>query len=417
MSPSSRSGLESFAAAHNEFAIGLYDELRAGEGNLFFSPYNIRSALTLAYAGARGRNASQMAHVLRLPENDADLFRTCRDFEAALASRSKEGAIEIDTASALWRQKDLSLLAPYVDLIRGAFRSELLEADFAGSPATAGRIINGWVKRKTRGRIPDLFDPGSFDGLTRFILAAAIFFDGKWASAFAEFDTRPVPFWVPRSKSWGKVPMMRQEDVFRYANFGGFQALEMPYLGKEMSMVVLLPDAPDGCEDLEKELSAPELSRWFRALRSERVKVNLPKFQLDSSFRLDGSLGRMGMRDAFARSADFSGMTLEEPMGIGAMVHKAKVEVDEAGTKAAAASGILLCTGMMEELDFRADHPFLFVIRDVPMDAILFMGRVMEPEWSGNTTKAVEPQQSSSPGSATRSRRFFDRLLKTLGLK
>jgi serpin B len=417
MSPSSRSGLESFAAANNEFAISLYNELRAGEGNLFLSPYNIRSALTLAYAGARGRTASQMADVLRLPENDADLFRTCRDFEAALASRSKEGAIEIDTASALWRQKDLSLLASYVDLIRGAYGSELLEADFAGSPARAVRIINGWAREKTRGRIPNLFDPGSFDSLTRLILATAIFFDGKWASPFAEFGTRPVPFWVPRSKSTVKVPMMWQEDEFRYANLEGFQALEMPYLGNKISMVVLLPDAPDGWEDLEKKLSAQELSRWFRALRSERVKVNLPKFQLESSFRLDETLGRMGMRDAFARPADFSGMTLEEPMGIGAMVHKAKVEVDEAGTKAAAASGILLCIGMIEELDFRADHPFLFVIRDIPTDAILFMGRVMEPEWSGNTTKAVEPQQSSSQGSATRPWRFFDSLLKALGLK
>jgi serpin B len=238
--------------------------------------------------------------------------------------------------------------------------------------------------------------------MTRLVLAAAVFFYGKWERPFPISSTSPAPFRLTRTGETVEVPMMWQEGLYGYVDRGGFQALELPYIGNKISMVVLLPDAPDGWESLEKELTATGLARLFHALRDVWIIVKMPKFQLESSFTLNKALGAMGLQDAFSPSADFGGMSLEKPLGIGAMIHKATVEVDEAGTIAAAASGIEVYLGLPKQ--FLADHPFLFVIRDIPTDAILFMGRVLEPGGSGNAAIAAKPP------------RLFDSLLRALGL-
>jgi len=374
--------LKSFAAANNEFAVGLYHELEAGEGNLFLSPFSVRSSLAMAYAGARGHTAYQMAEVLRLPGADAELCRALREFQQELASRAKRDAVEIDIANGLWRQEGMLLLAPYADMVRDSLGSELFEADFTASPGKAIRAINSWVNKKTKGRIPELFRPGDFAGPTTLVLANAVYFNGRWALPFPKFETRLSDFYPgrggPLQKQTVKVPMMYQGGVFRYGEFEGFDMLEMLYRGNELSMVVLLPSLTDGWMDLEKKLTAAQLSDWIRALRVEFIDLFLPRFRVRSSFILEDTLRRMGMGDAFSTtSADFTGMTPDKPMGIGAVRHATEVEVDEAGARAIAATGI--CLGRSTKPVFRADHPFLFMIRDIPTDAILFMGRVLNP--------------------------------------
>jgi serpin B len=371
-----------FAAASNEFAASLYHELRRNEGNLFFSPFSIRSGLILAYLGARGRTARQMAEVMRLPDADAGLCRAVRGFEETLLSRMDRGAIEVDVANAIWRQKGMPLLKSYADMVREAFGARLLEADLSGAPEAASRAINDWTNKKTRGRIPALLSPKEFGHLTRLVLANAVFFDGKWALPFREDETRPGPFHLRSDDRLGggtvDVPMMRREGEFRYGKFEGFEMLEMPYRGDKLSMIILLPYITDGWEDLEKRLDARSLSQWIQALRPDTVNVRLPRFGVRSSFRLNDALERMGMGDAFSPSgADFTGMTPEKPLNIGSALHAAKIEVDETGTRAAAVTMELLMLGRPPS--FFVDHPFLFLIRDIPMDAILFMGRVLNP--------------------------------------
>jgi serpin B len=175
----SRDDMKSFAAANNEFAVGLYKELRSREGNLFLSPYSIRTALALAYAGARGRTAHQMAEVLRLPEDDPNSHRVFREFEKTLASYRDGEIIEIDVANALWKQKGFQLFKEFLDIMSGEVASALFEADFAKAPDKACRAINRWVSDKTRGRIRELVGPESFNALTRLVLANAIYFSGK----------------------------------------------------------------------------------------------------------------------------------------------------------------------------------------------------------------------------------------------
>jgi serine protease inhibitor len=387
MSLFSRVDLKSFGLANNEFAVALYKEFREREGNLFFSPYSIRTALAQAYAGARGRTASQMAEVLRLPKDLPGLYRAFRSFEETLASRAQGKGIEINIANAMWRQTGYSLLKGFLAIMDAEYKSSLFEADFAGAPDKASRAINKWVLEKTRGKIREIVGPKSFDELTRLVLANAIYFNGKWNSAFDERATSQDSFHFTPGKSRPMqtvtIPLMWQMSEFMYAKFEGFQALELPYVGKKLSMVIFLPNKVDGWMDFEDKLSALDLSRLIQALFCQSVSVYLPKFQFESSFGLAGTLKKMGMEDAFVPEiADFTGMMLEKLVRISAVLHKAIVEVDEAGTRAAAATIVeIRSLGISDvpELVFRADHPFIFMIRDIPSDAILFMGRVLNP--------------------------------------
>ena len=383
MSLFSRVDLKSFAAANNEVAVGLYKELREHEGNLFFSPYSIRTALAQAYAGARGQTARQMAEVMRLPKDDSNVHRIFRSFEETLASRARQGTIEIDVANALWRQTGFPLLEEFPIIMGAEYKSSLFEADFARAPNKACRAMNRWVSDKTHGRIEEIVSPDNIDHLTRLILANAIYFSGKWKSPFDKFATFPDAFYFMPGKSQPMqtvtVPMMSQsEAVFGYAQFEEGEALEMPYAGDRLSMVIFLPVTTSGWVDFENKMSALDLSRLIQALPRQPVSACLPKFQLESSFRLAETLRKMGMGKAFTpEQSDFSGMTQNKPFGISDVLHKAMVEVDEAGTRASAATLVAISLGSPPV--FRADHPFIFVIRDVPSDAILFMGRVLNP--------------------------------------
>jgi serpin B len=384
MSLFSRVDTKSFAAANNEFAAGLYKEVRFREGNLFLSPYSIRTALALAYSGARGPTARQMAEVLRLSEGQSDLRLEFRTFEKTLSSYRDKDTLEIDVANALWKQTGFPFTKEFLDLMSGEFASALFEADFAGAPKKACRAINRWVSDKTRGRIRELVSPGNFNVLTRLVLANAIYFSGTWRSPFDEHKTSPSTFHWRSGESHitqkVTVPMMKQEAIFGYAELEGFQELEMPYVGSRLSMVIFLPATTDGWIEFEKRMSAQDLSRWIQALRSESVDVQIPKLQFESSFELTEILEKIGMGDAFTPElADFSGMTLEKPFGISKVIHKAMVEVDEAGTKAAAVTVTEICLELTFTPVFMANHPFIFVIRDVSSDAILFMGRVLNP--------------------------------------
>lgn len=374
--------MKSFAAANNEFAVGLYHELRSREGNLFLSPFSIRTGLALAYAGARGRTARQMADVLRLPQDQSDFCREFRAIENTLVSYGNGGAIEIGIANALWRQEGSKLLKEFPDALGAEFGAALFEVDFGGAPRKACKAINRWVSNRTRGRIQELVSPANFDALTRLVLANAICFTGKWQSPFDKRLTSRSSFHLvsgdPPVWQTIPVPMMRQEKKFACADLEGVQALEMPYAGSKLSMVIFLPARTDGWMEFEKRMSASELSRWIQALSPESVDVYVPKFQFGSSFELAEALARMGMGDAFRPElADFGGMTPEKPVGISRAIHKAMVEVDEAGTTAAAVTLEVICRGQPPV--FMADHPFVFVIRDVSSGAILFMGRVLNP--------------------------------------
>jgi len=386
---------------NNNFALKLYAKLRAREGNLFFSPYSISTALAMTYAGARGETETQMAEVLHFPtatklvaepkggmmalpgwerkQFHSAFGRTIKDIN----NRGKKGGYELSTANALWGQKDYGFLKEFLELIKINFDGGLNEVDFVGDTESARRTINTWVGKKTRDKIKNLIPKGVLNRLTRLVLTNAIYFKGNWASQFKEDRTKDAPFTLASGEKVD-VPMMNQTADFNYMETEDFQGLELPYVDNELSMIILLPKRVGGLAEFEKTLILRNFSRWLVKLRKCKVIVSVPKFRMTSQFRLADVLKSMGMTDAFVPDvADFSGMNGKKDLFIWAVIHKAYVDVNEEGTEAAAATGVvvgLTSVGPTKIAVFRADHPFLFLIRDNRSGSILFIGRLMNPK-------------------------------------
>ena len=369
---------------NNSFALELYARLRSQKGNLFLSPYSISTALAMTYSGARNQTQSQMAKVLHFPPADRRKFAA--EFGRIIKDLNKRGAggkYELRVANALWGQKDYGFLEEFLSLIETHYDGRLGEVDFVRAAEKARRTINAWVEEKTNNKIKDLIKKGVLDSMTRLVLTNAIYFKGNWASQFEEDNTKDAPFALADGKKVD-VPMMNQTAEFRYMETDTFQGLELPYVDNELSMIVLLPRKTDGLSELERKLTIENLSKWLAKLRKREVQVSVPKFEMTSQFSLARVLKSMGMTDAFSQAADLSGINGRKDLFISAVIHKAYVDVNEEGTEAAAATAVtirLTSVGPEPKIPvFRADHPFLLLIRDNKSGSILFIGRLVNPE-------------------------------------
>jgi serpin B len=394
---------EIVAKGNNRFAFDLYAKLRAEQGNLFLSPHSISTALAMVYAGARGQTEEEMARALHFPtvpkatkqgpnEGSTTLKpRLCskEQFHSAfgaiikdLNARGQKGGYELTVANALWGQRGYRFLREFLQFIKIHYGGELNEVDFVGATETARNTINTWVEKETRNKIKDLIQRGVLNSMTRLVLTNAIYFKGNWASQFDEEKTKEAPFTLLTGNKIS-VPMMNQTSEFKYMETRHLQVLELPYVDNELSMVIFLPKEFDGLSEFEKELTIQNVSEWLAKLRKREVIVSIPKFKMTSQFSLAGVLGSMGMTDAFTARADFSGISGHRDLFISAIIHKAYVDVNEEGTEAAAATAVVMkitAIGPDRTPVFRADHPFLFLIRDNHSDSILFIGRVMNPK-------------------------------------
>jgi serpin B len=373
------------AKANNAFALDLYGKLAAGEqGNLFFSPNSIETALTMTYAGARGKTAAEMAAVLHLPPGSDAIHK---DFGAFLGQLNGETGqprgYELSVANALWGQTGFDFLPAFVNVLKTDYGAGLDEVDYKQNAEGARQAINGWVSKETHDKITNLIGPGVLNATTRLVLTNAIYFKGIWAVPFNKNGTHDEPFHISANED-SKVPMMHRTGEYGCMEAADFQALELPYSGRRLSMIILLPRRIDGLPQLETQLSTSNLSDWFGKFIEKQVAVALPKFRMTEKFELSPTLGSLGMQDAFNPvTADFSGMTGTKDLFISNVIHKAFVAVDEEGTEAAAATGVVMAArAMMPSAPtvFRADHPFLFLIKDDQSGAILFLGRLATPE-------------------------------------
>ena len=366
-------------AGNSNFAFELYAELRKMGGNLFFSPHSISTALAMTYAGARENTADQMAQALHFIPNQTHLHTAFAQIEASLNSLQDN---EVNSANALWPQIGYPLLEEFVALLTTYYATTITPVDYQTDPESARQAINAWVESKTKDKIKNLLQPGVLDALTRLVLVNAIYFKGVWANKFDKTATRAEPFWVTTENSMD-VPMMHQTRQFNYRDSNHVQILELPYVGDKLSMVVLLPKKIDGLANLEKELTLSNVKKWLHQLRATEVNVTLPKFKLDAQFQLNQMLQSLGITDAFDEAkANFAGIDGQEAwLYIAAVIHQAFVNVDEEGTEAAAATAVIFKVRAMPTPPpvFKANHPFIFLIRDNETEAILFMGRVAEP--------------------------------------
>jgi serpin B len=371
---------------NNAFAADLYARLRAQEGNLFFSPYSISSALAMTYAGARGNTAAEMAGTLHFGLEQAQLHPGFRELRRSISDQRVEGGLRLEVANALWGQRGFEFLPEFLEINRTNYGGGLREVDYANATEAARLTINEWVAERTQGKIRDLIAPGMLNAMTRLVLTNAIYFKADWIHQFEKHATRDDDFWIAADKTV-KVPMMHQTENFGYAEVEGCQLLEMQYAGGRQSMVVLLPTMRDGrgrlgwMKQIEDGIAGGKLDSWLKEIRPTQVSVALPKFRFTSQFELADTLMAMGMKDAFSEAADFTGMTTSPGLCISKVIHKAFVDVYEEGTEAAAATAVTMEGEalMARPKDFRADHPFIFLIRDRRSGAVLFMGRLSDP--------------------------------------
>ncbi len=366
----------------NAFSIALYGQVHNQSGNLFFSPESISTALAMAYAGARGETASEMAKTLHFTLPPERLHPAMGAVLSAL--NATHPGYQLSVANALWAQHGYTFLDDFLTLLKNDYGAGLMQVDFRGAAEAARVTINQWVEQKTQDKIKDLLQAGALRADTRLVLTNAIYFKGDWETPFDKTLTKDGDFYLTPAKTV-KAPMMHREGGFNYFDGGTFQVLEIPYRSKELSMIVFLPNDRSGLPALEKSLTAANTKQWLRQLApASKVIVTMPKFKMTQEFELSAVLGRMGMPQAFSSRADFSGMTGKSDFAISAVIHKAYVDVNEEGTEAAAATAVTMRAMAMRvpehpPITFLADHPFILLIRDNHSDGILFMGRMADP--------------------------------------
>jgi serpin B len=371
--------VRAFAAGHNAFGLTLYEQLRGTGGNLFFSPYSIAQALTMASAGARGSTAQQMAQTLHSAFPQEQLHPAANALDLALTSRGagQEG-FRLEIANSVWGQRNYTFRPEFLDLLATNYGAGLRLLDFKGAPDPARTAINAAIAQQTQDKIKDLLPPGSIDNLTRMVLANAIYFNAKWVAPFPKANTQDGSFHL-EDGSTVTAPLMRLRKVLRYVERPDYQAVALPYKGG-VSMIVLLPSA-GGLAAFEQQLSAERLEAILGELAESDLILIFPKFAYQSdSVSLRQALTQLGMADAFIPdTADFSGMDGSRNLYLKDAYHKAMVRVDEDGTEAAAATGLVM-EAVSAPPVMIVDRPFVFAIRDDATGTLLFMGRVMNPK-------------------------------------
>jgi len=377
--------LADLADGNTAFALDLYHQLASREGNLFYSPYSISSALAMTYAGAEGTTAEQMAEVFHFTGDVHSEFNALAQHLEGLADLNipdDEGSpFQLNIANAIWGQEEFHFEKEFLDTLAVHYGAGLRLLDYIQQPEESRQVINQWVSDQTKEKIQDLIPQGAIDSATRLVLSNAIYFKATWLEPFEESLTQEGIFYSLNGEEIS-VPLMSlgTDASLPYYQGEGFQAVAMPYLGGEVSMLVLVPDQGN-FQEFEADLSAESLDGIISRMAYTPIRLKFPKFEFESEISLAETLAAMGMPEAFSAAADFSGMTGDKDLFISDVFHKAFIGVDEEGTEAAAATAVVMKLTAAPEnpLELTVDRPFLFAIRDHQTGTVLFMGRVLRP--------------------------------------
>jgi serpin B len=379
--------LADLVKGNNDFAFALFPQLAAGDENVFFSPYSISLALAMTYAGANGPTADGMAQALHYILPADRLHPAFNRLALELEGRSKaEGldpklAFQLSVANAIWGQMGAHFEQEFLDTLALNYAAGMRLVDYKNDAEAARREINDWVSDSTHQKVKDIIPKGALDALTRLVLANAVYFKAAWVHPFEPDATQPEPFYL-LDGSTVDVPMMHEQASLRAMTGEGYRAVELPYAGWQLSMLILLPDE-SAFNSMEARLSSGVVDEALGALQSGQVVLSLPKFKYEWSLSMTNGLKALGMREAFdPQTADFSGMDGRRDLYITDILHKAYVAVDETGTEAAAATAVIVSPTSIQPappIAFTIDRSFFFLIRDNPTGTILFLGRVINP--------------------------------------
>lgn len=377
------------AANNRLFCFDLYKNLKEAEGNFCFSPYSISSALAMVYNGAKEETQKEMSEVLKFHQPVDALnegFSFLNHFFTKITTEITTD-YKVDITNSLWIQTGVAVLPEFLDQLGKYFKVSLRRVDFLRQKESARREINLFVKEKTFGKISDLVGPDDIIDSTKMLLVSSIYMKAKWALRFEESSTKMEPFFVNKETTIS-APMMRQTAHFPCFKSEHFTAVTMPYVqlkenGPALQFLILLPNKNFGIAELEKSMSDEVFKKIITELESEEITLIMPKFKFTKGFSLKNSLTAMGMKTAFEREADFSGITGSKDLQMGQVAHKVFIAVDENGTEAAAATSVSMNLKAIfdsrEPWVFQADHPFMFVIYEKLTSSILFCGRITNP--------------------------------------
>ncbi len=363
-----------------QFALDRYQQLQGQKGNLFFSPASISIALAMTSAGAAGETRDEIMQTLHFGTSDEQLHVRMSALQQLWTNPLGENGIQLRLANRLWGMEKVGWQPAFMKITRDQYNAELAPVDFMTQSEKTRETINAWVEEQTEQKITDLFPSGSIHADTKLVLANAVYFHGIWTEQFRKDMTKDTDFHLTPGASV-TVPMMHQNGRFRHTETDDLQVLGLPYGDGIFSMIILLPKAIDGLAVVEAGLNPENLERWISSLAYQQdTEVSIPRFRMTTEFSLPVTLRAMGLRTAFTTQADFSGMTRDEQLVLDQVVHQAFVDVNEEGTEAAAATGVSAVTVSKPEIvEFRADHPFVFLIRDNRTGLLMFVGRVTDP--------------------------------------
>ncbi|ADD07919.1 serpin family protein [Candidatus Aciduliprofundum boonei] len=362
--------LQALGYANNRFALSLFNEIWGQENNTFFSPLSIWIVLAMLYEGAEGESAAQLEKVLYLPKNKTILQE---NIKYLLDELNNGGNYTLKIANALWPQINSSVKQEYAEVLENYYYAYLQYLNYAKDPEKAIETINSWVENQTNRKIKNLLHKGDVNPQTILVLTNAIYFYGLWNYPFNASKTNNGYFLTPHGRV--KVKMMHGEFTLKYTEDKNAQVVELPYKGKNISMLVILPKTQDF------EINLTKIQKWIENLRDARVNISFPRFDMKEKLNLKNSLERLGIKDIFnPAKANLSGIS--QSISVSNIVHQSYVKVDENGTEAAAATGVsVVATALplLPHVVFNADHPFLFLIMDKITGSILFMGWVAYP--------------------------------------
>jgi serpin B len=363
----------------NSFAIDIYKKFtQENDQNVFFSPISLSMALGMTYAGTKGETKSQLSSVLNFPLDDKRFHKQMGAIQDELLFKGSKG-VEISLANQLWADKSYKFRCSYIRYVKKSYNAPVQRLDFSNNPNDSRLEINKWVESQTKNRIKDLLPDGSISNLTAMVLTNAIYFKGQWDNKFEEELTEEGSF-VTSSGKQVKAKMMNANDKFKIYQGNGVQLLELPYAGKDFSMLVMLPNKGTSLNGVEKHIKLEDLNHFIDLMIESDVRISFPKFKFEAKYALKPVLAEMGMPIAFSNDADLSGMSRKKDLKIDEVFHKAFVEVSEEGTEAAAATAVVIVRKSISiPVEFIADRPFMFLIRENANGHILFMGRVTNP--------------------------------------
>ena len=381
-SASTSEGISAVVNANNQFAVTMYQQLNGQskqvDANVFFSPYSLTSAIAMLYAAAEGNTKAQIQKTFYYPS-----LPILNPNSAALYNQFNKPSpnYKLNTINDLWLQQGRTPNQAYIDTVKRYYGGQVNTLDFKNNTETSRQMINEKIAKHTNQMIPELLSKESTQPSTSAILTNAVYFKADWSSRFWVSGDMPFHYFNGTSSD---VDMMFQNTEFRYSEDEQVQVVELPYKGIELSMLVVLPKSkePLAMQTLIKNLSTTQITDWTKRLKQQDILLNLPKFKIDEGYPMKAVLMDMGMPSAFGNQAKFNVFADSSPIAIDDIHHQAVIDVNEIGTEAAAATGVVavdISGSMHPPVAFKADHPFMFMIKDNKTDAILFLGQVNKP--------------------------------------